>query len=289
MAGAGVRLGRALPVGNPLLRPLMGRIDLRNHRKLVVVDGTVTWCGSQNCADPEFRVKARYAPWVDVLLRFEGPVARQNQHLFATDWMAWTQEDLTPLLAAPMPAPGPGFAAQVVATGPTSRHAAMPEMFQTLIYAARRELVVTTPYYVPDDPLQAALCAAANRGVATTIVFPARNDNWAVAAASRSCYAELLDAGVRIHEFEGGLLHAKTLTLDGEVALVGSANMDRRSFDLNYENTILLADAAITAVLRDRQAAFIARSRPVTAAEVAAWPWQRRLWNNAVAVMGPVL
>ncbi|BDG73140.1 cardiolipin synthase [Roseomonas fluvialis] len=289
MAGAGVRLGRALPIGNPLLRPMAGRIDLRNHRKLVVVDGVITWCGSQNCADPEFRVKPRYAPWVDVLLRFEGPVARQNQHLFASDWMAWTDEDLTPLLTAPMPAPGPGFPAQVVASGPTSRHSAMPEMFQSLIYAARRELVVTTPYYVPDDPLQAALCAAANRGVATTIVFPARNDNWAVAAASRSCYAELLAAGVVIHEFEGGLLHAKTLTLDGEVALVGSANMDRRSFDLNYENTILLADAATTALLRDRQAAFIARSRRVTADEVAAWPWQRRLWNNAVAVMGPVL
>jgi cardiolipin synthase len=290
MAAAGVRLGRALPVGNPLLRPLMGRIDLRNHRKLVVVDGTVTWCGSQNCADPEFRVKPRYAPWVDVLLRFEGPVARQNQHLFASDWMAWTDEDLTPLLRAPMPAPlQAGFAAQVVASGPTSRHSAMPEMFQSLIYAAQRELVVTTPYYVPDDPLQAALCAAANRGVATTIVFPARNDNWAVAAASRSCYAELLAAGVAIHEFEGGLLHAKTLTLDGEVALVGSANMDRRSFDLNYENTILLADPGVTAALRARQDAFIAHSRAVTPAAVAAWPWPRRAWNNAVAAMGPVL
>jgi cardiolipin synthase len=289
MGAAGVRLARALPVGNPLLRPLLGRIDLRNHRKLVVVDGAITWCGSQNCADPEFRVKPRFAPWVDVLLRFEGPVARQNQHLFATDWMAWTAEDLTPLLAAPMPAPGAGFAAQVVASGPTSRHSAMPEMFQSLIYAARRDLVITTPYYVPDDPLQAALCAAANRGVATTIVFPARNDNWAVGAASRSCYAELLDAGVVIHEFRDGLLHAKTLTLDGEVALVGSANMDRRSFDLNFENTILLADPGVTAALRARQDGFIARSRIVTRAEVAAWPWPRRAWNNAVAMTGPVL
>jgi cardiolipin synthase len=289
MAAAGVRLARALPVGNPLLRPLFGRIDLRDHRKIVVIDGAITWCGSQNCADPEFRVKAKFAPWVDVVMRFEGPVARQNQHLFASDWMAWSQEDLTPLLAAPMPAPGPGFAAQVVASGPTSRHAAMPEMFQSLIYAARRELVITTPYYVPDDSMQAALCAAANRGVATAIVFPARNDNWAVGAASRSCYAELLAAGVAIYEFEGGLLHAKTLTLDGEVALIGSANMDRRSFDLNYENNILLADTAATAALRARQAEFIARSRPVSAAAVAAWPWQRRLWNNTVALMGPVL
>jgi cardiolipin synthase len=289
MGAAGVRLARALPVGNPLLRALYGRVDLRNHRKIAVIDDTVTYCGSQNCADPEFRIKARYAPWVDVLLRFEGPVARQNQHLFASDWMAWSSEDLTALLARPMPAPGPGFAAQVVASGPTTRHSAMPELFQSLIYAAERELVITTPYYVPDDPLQAALCAAANRGVATTLVLPARNDNWAVGATSRSCYAELLDAGVAIREFEGGLLHAKTLTLDGEVALVGSANMDRRSFDLNYENTILLADAATSVAIRARQEEFLARSRRVTAEQVAAWPWTRRLWNNAVAVLGPVL
>jgi cardiolipin synthase len=289
MDGAGVRLARALPVGNPLLRALYGRVDLRNHRKIAVIDDTITYCGSQNCADPEFRVKPRYAPWVDVLLRFEGPVARQNQHLFASDWMAWSTDDLTALLARSMPQPGPGFAAQVVASGPTTRHSAMPELFQSLIYAAERELVITTPYYVPDDPLQAALCAAANRGVATTLVLPARNDNWAVGATSRSCYAELLAAGVAIHEFEGGLLHAKTLTLDGEVALVGSANMDRRSFDLNYENTILLADAATTAAIRARQHDFLARSRRVNAQEVAAWPWTRRLWNNTVAVLGPVL
>jgi cardiolipin synthase len=289
MGAAGVRLARALPVGNPLLRALRGRIDLRNHRKIVVIDGTITYCGSQNCADPEFRIKAKFAPWVDVVMRLEGPVARQNQHLFASDWMSWTEEDLTPLLACPMPPPGEGFAAQVVASGPTARHSAMPEMFQSLIYAARRELVVTTPYYVPDEAMQAALCAAANRGVATTIVFPARNDNAAVGAASRSRYAELLEAGVAIHEFEGGLLHAKTLTLDGEVALIGSANMDRRSFDLNFENTILLADAAATAALRARQAAFIAGSRPVSAAEVAAWPWPRRLLNNVAGLVGPVL
>lgn len=289
MGAAGVRLARALPVGNPLLRALNGRVDLRNHRKIVVIDQAVTYCGSQNCADPEFRIKARYAPWVDVLLRFEGPIARQNQHVFASDWMAWSAEDLSALLARPLAPPGAGFAAQVVASGPTTRYSAMPELFQSLIYAAERDLVVTTPYYVPDDPLQAALCAAANRGVATTLVLPARNDNWAVGAASRSCYAELIAAGVAIHEFQDGLLHAKTLTLDNAVALVGSANMDRRSFDLNYENTILLADAATTAAIRARQDEFLARSRRVTAAEVAAWPWPRRLWNNAVAVLGPVL
>lgn len=289
MHAAGVHLARALPIGNPLLRALTGRIDLRNHRKIVVVDDRITYCGSQNCADPEFLVKAKYAPWVDATMRFEGPIARQSQHLFAGDWMAHVDDDIDDLLRRPIPATQPGLPAQVIGTGPTVRCSAMPEMFETLIYSARRELFITTPYYVPDDPMQAALCASARRGVATTLVFPARNDSWIVAAASRSYYGDLLDAGVRLFEYQGGLLHTKSLTLDGEVTLIGSANMDRRSFDLNYENNILFYDALLTADLRRRQESYLAKSRPVTPEMVEGWTWRRRLWNNAIAMLGPVL
>jgi cardiolipin synthase len=129
----------------------------------------------------------------------------------------------------------------------------------------------------------------ARRGVATTIIFPARNDSWIVGAASRSYYDDLLAAGVRIFEYQGGLLHTKSLTVDGELALIGSANMDRRSFELNYENNILFHDAALTVELRRRQDAYLAQSRPVTAAMVAQWPLTRRLLNNTVAMFGPVL
>lgn len=289
MAKAGIQLARALPVGNPFMRVFMGRIDLRNHRKILVVDNRITYCGSQNCADPAFMPKAKYGPWVDAVMRFEGPIVRQSQYLFASDWMASTDEDIRDILTEPLDPPAPGFAAQVVATGPTARHSAMPEMFETLMYAARRELFVTTPYYVPDASMQAALCAAARRGVETTIIFPARNDDFAVAATSRSYYAALLGAGVRIYEYEAGLLHTKSLTIDREVTLIGSANMDRRSFDLNYENNILFDSADATAAMRTRQESYLAQCRPVTAEEVAAWSWQRRLWNNAMAILGPLL
>ena len=289
MQSAGVRLSRALPIGNPLLRALRGRIDLRNHRKIVVIDDRITYCGSQNCADPEFLVKAKYAPWVDAMIRFEGPIARQNQILFAADWMAHTAEDLGELLRRPVASAGSGLPAQVIGTGPTMRWSAMPEMFEALIYAARRDLTITTPYYVPDEAMQSALCAAARRGVATTIVFPARNDSWVVAAASRSYYANLLAAGVRIYEYVGGLLHTKSLTLDGEITLIGSANMDRRSFELNFENNILFCDPALTADVRRRQDSYISRSIAVSADQVAGWSRRRRLWNNAVATLGPVL
>ncbi|MGB5590163.1 MAG: cardiolipin synthase [Gammaproteobacteria bacterium] len=289
MRAAGVELGRALPIGNPLLRPFRGRIDLRNHRKIVVIDNRITYCGSQNCADPEFRVKPKFAPWVDALMRFEGPVVAQNQYLFASDWMTSVDEDLTHLLNQPVETPHEGFPAQVIGTGPTVRYSAMPEMFETLMYAARRELVITTPYFVPDESIQNALCSAAYRGVEVTIVFPARNDSWIVAAASRSYYADLLTAGVRIHEYVGGLLHTKSLTVDGELMLIGSANMDRRSFDLNYENNILLFDPSVTEQMKSRQQQYLERSRPVSADEVAAWPMRRRLWNNTIAMLGPLL
>lgn len=295
MQAAGVRLARALPIGNPILRVLGGRIDLRNHRKIVVIDDWITYCGSQNCADPEFRVKAKYAPWIDLMIRFEGPIARQNQHLFAGDWMAHVDDDIDALLRRPLPsASGPdpaarGLSAQVVGTGPTVRYSAMPELFETLIFSARKTLVITTPYYVPNESMQAALCASARRGVDTLIVFPQRNDSRIVAAASRSYYADLLAAGVRIYEYVGGLLHTKSLTLDSEVCLIGSANMDRRSFDLNYENNILLVDADLTRQIRSRQQRYIDSSVLVDPADVAAWPRHRRLINNTVAMLGPVL
>jgi len=289
LRAAGVHVATALPIGNPLLRPLRSRIDLRNHRKIVVIDNHITYCGSQNCADPEFLGKAKYAPWVDIVARFDGPIARQNQRLFAADWMAQTNEDIVDRLLQPLPAIEPGFVAQVIGTGPTIRNSAMPEVFETLMYTARRELTITTPYFVPDDGMLAAICTSARRGVETTMIFPARNDSHFVSAASRSYYRDLLAAGVRIFEYEGGLLHAKTLTLDGELALIGSANMDRRSFDLNYENNILVYDAELTAAIRSRQHEYRAHSRSVTLEGVESWSAGRHLLNNAMAMLGPVL
>lgn len=287
MRHAGVQAAGAMP-----LNPLAARIDMRNHRKIVVIDNRITYCGSQNCADPAFAIKAKYAPWVDIMLRFEGPVALQNQRLFAVDWMATTGENLASLFVDQevMPAAETdGFVAQVIGSSAAVRYSALPEIFTALIAAARRELVITTPYYVPDDAIQMALCSAARRGVDVTIVFPRRNDSWVVAAASHSYYEPLLAAGVHIHEFRGGLLHAKTLTIDGETAFIGSANLDRRSFDLNAENNILLSDPAVTAAIRARQQSHIDSARRLSHAEVRAWPRSRRLWNNAVAMTGPLL
>jgi cardiolipin synthase len=289
MQAAGVQTAVALPIGSAPWSPIFTRVDLRNHRKIVVVDNRITYCGSQNCADPEFRIKPRFAPWVDLMIRFEGPIARQNQLLFVADWMAHVDEDLRNLVLEPLPEFEPGFTAVAIGTGPTVRYSAMPEMFESLMYSANSELMITTPYYVPDEAMQAALCASGRRGVETTLIVPARNDSWIVKAASHSYYENLLESGVRIFEFEGGLLHSKSLTIDGEISLIGSANLDRRSFELNYENNILLHDATLTERIRERQLSYRWQSVEITIDSVREWPIRQRLINNTIAMMGPVL
>ncbi|MFC0101963.1 cardiolipin synthase [Sphingopyxis terrae] len=292
LENAGIDARIALPIGGLIWTLIRGRFDLRNHRKQLIVDNRIAWCGSQNLADPEFRIKSKYAPWVDIMTRWEGPVVQGCQFVFAADWESEGGDDIGDLLqddAEPAAAADPGIAAQVIATGPNVRYAAMTACFTALIHSARRELIVTTPYFVPDEQLLFALLDCARRGVATVMIVPRRNDSRIVAGASRSYYADLVDAGVKLYEYRPGLLHAKTMVVDGEVALIGSANLDRRSFELNFENNILLRDKAFATELRARQEVYRADATPVGAADVASVGIVRRLWQNLVATVSPLL
>jgi cardiolipin synthase len=289
LSDSGVEVRVALPVGNPLMTVTRGRVDLRNHRKSMIVDNRIAWCGSQNLADPEFRIKPRYAPWVDIMSRWEGPVVRQCQYLFVSDWMGDGGDDISGVLREPQP-PEPGnILAQVLGTGPTIRYDAMPSCFAELIHSARHQLVVTTPYFVPDEQVLFALTSAAMRGVETILVLPRRNDSIVVAATSRSYYRDLIAAGVKLFEYRRGLLHAKTMVVDGRVGIIGSANLDRRSFELNFENNILFADEDFARAVRERQDRFIADCDEVTMADVEQFSLAQRLWQNSLAMLSPIL
>jgi cardiolipin synthase len=289
MEESGAEMRVALPVGNPLWTIIRGRVDLRNHRKLLIVDNRIAWCGSQNAADPEFRIKPHYAPWVDVMTRWEGQVARDCQFLFVSDWMGEYGEDLSSMLVEQPLDAGGEIIAQVVGTGPTVTFDAMTACFTELVHSARHELIITTPYFVPDEQLLFAILSAARRGVETVLILPRRNDSRFVAAASRSHYRDLLAAGVQLYEYERGLLHAKTMVVDNQVALIGSANLDRRSSELNFENNILFADAAFAAAIRARQDSYLADSSRVIDDDVARFSLIRRLWQNLLAMFGPLL
>ena len=215
----------------------------------------------------------------------------QVQFLFLSGWIPETGETgLDGYAAAAAHAwHDDGCVAAAFETGPIARHNAMADMFVACIYAARRELVITTPYFVPDESILRAICAAPRRGVRTTLVLPRRNDSWLVGQASRSTYADLLQCGVALHEYPLGLLHAKSMTIDGQISLVGSANIDRRSLELNFENSLLVADAGVTAAIRRRQEKYLSVSVRVTQEQVDGWPFATRLVQNAVAMMSPVL
>ena len=288
---AGVQTRIALPLHHWIKTLIFSRIDLRNHRKITVIDSKITHCGSQNCADAAFLIKKKFAPWVDIMMRFSGTIAAQMRVLFATDW-AMSGGEILPFYASKQVSGNvktPSFIAQVMGAGSTIRSNSTPEFLVTLIHSARKTLTISTPYFVPDATVLAALNAAAWRGISVQLIVPARNDSWIVAAASRSHYLQLLQAGVKINEFHGGLLHAKTLTIDGKLTLIGSTNLDLRSFDLNFENNILFYDEAQTVAVWQRQQHYLQHSHAILEKDVLNWSYPRIVWQNLLAAISPVL
>lgn len=286
LRAAGVRVVAALPVH--LLRAFLNRADIRNHRKITVVDGRIGWIGSMNIAAPEFAVQPRYAPWVDCTIRIEGPVVRELELIFAEDWALDSGEMLDPS-AVSAPARANGAAAQVVASGPNFQNRAMTDLMLAASQLAREELVLTTPYFVPDLSLVSTLEVAARRGTRVHLVLPRRNNSKLVALASRALYQRLLAAGVHVHEFRGGLLHTKTVTIDRRCAIVTSANLDRRSFEINFEAGAILYDDGVARELRALQQSYIDQSSPVHLAEWERRPIARRLMEYTAALFSPLL
>jgi len=287
MEESGIKVVEALPAH--FIRILLARVDLRNHRKIAVIDGQVGYLGSHNIADAEFAVKSRYAPWVDAGVRIVGPAVRDLQHLFITDWYMDTDESLVELLAIPCPPQESGVCAQIMGTGPNSFNEALRQLIQAAFYLAKEELITTTPYFVPDEATASALFTAAYRGVNTNLVLPARNDSPFVAAASQSHYESMLETGLKIYEFQEGLLHAKTVTIDRNLALITTANLDRRSFELNFEVSMVVYDSDFSSQLRFMQTDYMSRSQPVTLEQWSRRSLPRRLWQNAVGTLAPIL
>ena len=289
MGNAGVKLKVMLPKRIGFLLHLTSRIDLRNHRKLAIIDSAITYIGSQNMADPEFLPKKQFGPWYDVLVRLSGPVALHQQYLFASDWMIEGGDDISATIIGKNAPKDAGSAAQVFGTGPSMPAGSMSDNFSATLLTAQETVYITTPYFAPDSRLIQTIIATARRGVAVTIVVPKRNDEFFLGAIARSYYEEMLRAGINIYEFPLGLLHSKTLVVDEKLSLFGSANMDRRSLELNYENNILVLDVALAKTLRVRQDEYISASTSITLADVQNYSLPRKLIYNICAILSPIL
>ena len=284
---AGVQVVAALPTR--ITQIVSIRFDMRNHRKIGVVDGRVGYTGSHNVASENFHPKPRFAPWVDATLRIEGPAVRDLQALFIEDWYMDSTENLDHMIAYTPQEDPDGRIVQIVGTGVNSQNEALVRVIQSAVHMAREELIITTPYFVPDEGTLAALTTAAIRGVRTIIVVPARNDSPLVALASRSFYETLLDAGAEVHEYTKGLLHAKTITVDRDFALVSTANLDRRSFEINFEISTLIYDSDFASQLRLLQMRYLEDCVAVDAARWAARHWPRRLAENVAGLVSALL
>ncbi len=287
----GVALHAALPVS--LVRLLFVRFDLRLHRKIVVIDGEIAYTGSLNLVDPRFfKQGAGVGQWVDAMVRVRGPAVEGLAITFLEDWELEVGEGLENLAGShdlhDLDEAGSSMI-QVVPSGPTMPFAAMRAILMMAIYAARRELVLTTPYFVPDESLGVALATAAARGVEVTIVLPARVDSKLTALASRAFQGDLVEAGVRIMQFEGGLLHTKSITIDGQVSLFGSLNLDPRSLHLNFEITLAIYDPAFASTLRTLQQSYIDKSTPLDLATWITRPRTERFKENVARLVGPLL
>ena len=289
MKAAGVKCGIAMPYQSPLQIRILNRFDLRNHRKVAVIDGRHGFVGSRNCADPEYLPKKRFGPWVDMSFWVEGPVINQLQAIFAMDWIGHTKtEHLRQLEFNGQPTSGNAIAV-ARGTGPLHRRNASAQSFTSIIHGAQQEIIITTPYFVPDRSVVGALCTSALSGVRVVIMVPRRNDSWIVSAASRSHYRTLLKAGIEIHEYVDGLLHAKSMTIDGKMSIFGSSNLDVRSFDLNFENDLLVYGVELAQAIRKQQQAYLDHSVEVSLTDVRAYPAIQRIWHNVVGTLSPVL
>jgi len=234
---AGAEVVAALPV-RPL-RALAHRIDVRLHRKLLVIDDRIAYTGSMNIADPAyFKQDAEVGQWVDVMLRVDGQAATGLAKVFAWDWEGETGERCLP--SSDLADASHSTWLMVIPSGPGIGEDLIGQTVLLGIYRANHRIVISTPYFVPSEAILDALCQAARRGVRVQLLLPRRNDSVMVNWASRAYFAELLDAGVEIHLFHGGLLHTKAMLMDDQLALVGSVNLDIRSLQLNFELTVAL-------------------------------------------------
>lgn len=255
------------------------RFDLRNHRKIAVVDGRIGYVGSQNIVNATFKKGIVYK---ELVARIEGLTVRALQTLFVTDYHLETGESFEIPKYAPAIEQQGNVVAQVLPSGPGYVHENNQRLIVSLFHEAKRRVVLTAPYFVPDEPLIQAIETAALRGVDTHIVVSRIMDQFAVGLCQRSFYDELLQAGVKIHLYEPHFLHAKHFSCDDSICWIGSSNFDIRSFVLNEEVTVLIYDRATTARLVEIEEEYFKKSTLLTLEQWRARPkWIQAAENVA--------
>ena len=286
MIAAGIQVAPFLPGATFRER---WSINLRNHRKIVIVDGSLAFTGGMNIGDEYLGLHQELGFWRDTHLKIKGPETLQLQQVFAEDWFFATGEALTHSQYYPHPEADGNVTAQTLSSGPEKN----ADVFLTLLFAAineaRDSLVMTTSYFVPPESLTTALESAARRGVHVKLLLSSKSANPATVHAGRSYYDSLLDAGVEIYEYNKGILHSKSITIDGCWSLVGTPNFDIRSLILNFEVGLAIYDRKFAQRLRESIENDFLSATKITAAD-----WEQRgklviLKQNVCRLFAPVM
>ncbi|GAA2905497.1 cardiolipin synthase [Microbacterium keratanolyticum] len=269
------------------VQPLRGktqRPDLRNHRKLLVIDGDVAFLGSQNITDSTYNLPKnikRGLHWVDLMVRVDGPVVASVNAVFLSDWYSETDQVLTSVDFTAAKIGSGDLDCQIVPSGPGFEVENNLRLFLGLLYAAKREIMIVSPYFVPDEALLLAVTAACDRGVQVELFVSEEGDQAMVYHAQRSYYEVLLRAGVRIWMYKKPyILHTKSLTIDDEVAVIGSSNMDMRSFGLNMEISMLVRGEEFVQEMRAVEDHYRDLSRELTLEEWKQQPLRSTVLDN---------
>jgi cardiolipin synthase len=269
------------------VQPLKGKMqrpDLRNHRKLLVVDGSIAFVGSQNVTDSTYNLPKnikRGLHWVDLMVRIDGPVVLSVNAIFVADWYSETDTVLEGIDIAHAEIGSGDLDCQVVPSGPGFEVENNLRLFLALLYAAKKKIMIVSPYFVPDEALLLAVTAAVDRGVHVELFVSEEGDQAMVYHAQRSYYEVLLKAGVRIWMYRKPyILHTKTLTIDDEVAVIGSSNMDMRSFGLNLEVSMLVRGEEFVAEMREVEDKYRSLSRELTLEEWMQQPLRSTVLDN---------
>ncbi|CAM2925622.1 cardiolipin synthase [Vibrio neptunius] len=271
MQTAGVEVVQALEVSP--WRIFLRRLDLRQHRKIIVIDDNIGYTGSMNLVDPAFfKQESGVGQWIDMMVRVTGPTVNVLSAIHCWDWEVETGSRSLPQLPECRLDPNePQHPVQVVPSGPGMPEHLISQVLTLAINQANQSVRITTPYFVPSADLLETLKMTAQRGISVELIIPHKNDSLMVQWASRAFYAELMEAGVEIYEFYGGLLHTKSVVIDQQFCLVGTVNMDMRSLWLNFELTLAIDDEAFTKEMYWLQENYMQTSHQVKLEE-----WKKR-------------
>jgi len=284
---SGIQLYPVLAVS--LLRAWASRIDLRNHRKIAVIDGKIGYTGSQNIVNAGYGHKN--LRWHDLMVRLTGPVVLELQAVFVSDWYAESDDFLqsTTIFPDQKTLHSGHDAVQTLPSGPLFAAENYQRVVIDALHSARKKVIITTPYFIPDEAFQEAMETAALKGVDVKLIVPLKSDQKLVGNASQAYYERLLKSGVSVHLFNQGLLHVKSMSIDDSLAFVGSSNFDIRSFALNFEINMIFYGTEVAGELYRIQQGFLENSQQLDLSHWQQRPRRQKFIQNVAKLLSPVL